>query len=130
MKIFIIVLVLALSACKSTDGGVALDVEKSVRTTVVSASTIVEPLVCGRSARTLMGNAPCLKFLDVLEPTVNMAIEYNLALQHGTLPKVAEMVAAITKLIDAIKSLVPASAQRDQAITELTTASVLAAKGR
>jgi hypothetical protein len=78
----------------------------------------------------MMGNEPCLKFLDVLEPTVNMAIEYNLALQHGTPPKVAEMVAAITKLIDAIKILVPASDQRNRAILELTTASALAAKGR
>lgn len=132
VKYFFVGFVVAVifSACKSTDGSVALNAEKSVRTTVVSASTMVEPLVCSPSARKLMGNTVCLKFLDVLEPTVNLAIEYNIALQSGQIPKVAETVAGITKLVEAIKTLVPAGQQRDQAVIELNAASALASQGK
>jgi len=107
-----------------------MSAEKSVRTAVVSASTLVEPLVCNVEARKLLGNDPCLKFLDVLEPTVDLAIEYNLALQSGSVPKIAETVAGITRLVEAIKNLVPASANRDLALSELTYASALARGGK
>jgi len=128
-QLIVVVFACALSACGARNGDVAMSVERSVRTTVVSASTVVEPLVCGAEARQVLGSAPCLTFLDVLEPTVNLAIDYNLALQAGKTPPIAQMVTGITALIDAIRQLVPASAARDQAIHDLTTARVQAQGG-
>jgi hypothetical protein len=129
-KCLIVVLVVGLTACAKGPSEAALTVEKSVRTTVVTASDLVEPIVCAEAARTQFGSGPCLKLLDVLEPTVDLAIAYNRALRTGTPPNITNTVAGIAKLIAAIRDIVPAGAAKDQALDELNTARVLAQGGK
>ena len=104
--------------------------EKSVRTAVVVAAEKVEPLVCHVEARKVLTNAPCVQLLDALEPAVDLAIAYNRALRDGALPNIPATIAAVDRLIDAVKAVVPASATKTEALSDLVLARVRAEGGR
>lgn len=128
----LVVLLLAagLTASCATAIPAALTVEKSVRTTIVTVSEKVEPLVCSPEARQVLTNAPCLHLLDHLEPATEIAITYNRTLASGQLPNIAAMTTAIKNLIAAVRSVVPDGAEKTSAIADLEGALARAEGGR
>jgi hypothetical protein len=129
--IFGLVLVtVACPACGAKHTQTALTAEKSVRTTVVLVSDLVVPLLCDPAPRQRLGNAPCSTLLDVLEPAVDLAINYNRSLAAGRLPNIGQTVAAIARLIEVVKTLVPDSADKAVALGQLTRAQARANGGQ
>lgn len=104
--------------------------EQSVRAAVVEAADKIEPLVCNPEARQVLTNAPCLQLLDALEPATALAIAYNRALAEGRVPDIPSTIAALDKLIDAVKAVVPAGRAKDAAFQELVIARVRAEGGK
>lgn len=104
--------------------------EKSVRTTIVQVSETIEPLVCAVEARKVLTSRPCLQLLDALEPATELAIAYNRALASGRPPDIVATIAAIDKLIDAVKAVVPAGPAKDAAFQDLVIARVRAEGGK
>lgn len=129
-KNLILFIVLMTTGCGTAGTQTALNVEKSVRTTIVMVSSSVEPLVCDPSSRKMMGNAPCIKLLDVMEPVIDLAINYNRSLAEGRTPEIAKMVAGIAELISAVKDILPDSSAKAQAIRDLGVAQTMAQGGK
>jgi hypothetical protein len=126
----LVLVTVACQACGAKHTQTALTAEQSVRTTVVMVSDLVVPLVCDPAPRQRLGTVPCATLLDVLEPAVDLAINYNRALAAGRLPNIGQTVAAIARLIEVVKTLVPDGAGKDLALVQLTRAQARATGGQ